>query len=376
MSFYKFINSEDRVVSTTNLTEQVTHVSGTGTQVSASKKDYYLEFYTGSAGTRAFDVTFGRTANMVSGSVASGSTAYTAMSRSAAIYNQFAKVLIGADEFGAIQKFSRDSNDDPTDNILNNAYFVNFNRGYFKDKIKPGTFSMEVAVSGAATAPDRKITLVDVSGSITTATRRTALTGEYGILYASQSLGATSIDPDLTTSTNVIQGLVFYEAGVAVVSPYIFAKYESSIDNPVTSSAYVSGSKVGVLSAAATNYFLPSGAGNVANVLTSSNSMGDISQGLANRILTASYQAVTELNSTVYFCRAFNSEFNYSSNPTYLSGSEIRVKSGDPMAQPVSYITSVGLYDDKNQLLAVAKLSEPIKKTPDTELIARVRLDF
>ena len=132
----------------------------------------------------------------------------------------------------------------------------------------------------------------------------------------------------------------------------------------------------GVLSAAATNYFLPSGAGNVANVLTSSNSMGDISQGLANRILTASYQAVTELNSTVYFCRAFNSEFNYSSNPTYLSGSEIRVKSGDPMAQPVSYITSVGLYDDKNQLLAVAKLSEPIKKTPDTELIARVRLDF
>ena len=46
------------------------------------------------------------------------------------------------------------------------------------------------------------------------------------------------------------------------------------------------------------------------------------------------------------------------------------------MAQPVSYITTVGLYDDKNQLLAVAKVSEPIKKTPDTELIARVRLDF
>ena len=43
---------------------------------------------------------------------------------------------------------------------------------------------------------------------------------------------------------------------------------------------------------------------------------------------------------------------------------------------PVSYITTVGLYNDANELLAVAKLSEPLKKTPDTEFTIRVRLDY
>ena len=43
---------------------------------------------------------------------------------------------------------------------------------------------------------------------------------------------------------------------------------------------------------------------------------------------------------------------------------------------PVSYITTVGLYSADNELLAVAKVSEPIKKQPDTELTLRVRLDY
>jgi hypothetical protein len=88
------------------------------------------------------------------------------------------------------------------------------------------------------------------------------------------------------------------------------------------------------------------------------------------------FNPATELNSTVYFCRAYNNEFNYSSNPTYLNDSMIIVKDGDPMEEPSAYITSIGLYDDNNQLLAVAKLSEPIKKTASTELIIRTRLDF
>ena len=55
------------------------------------------------------------------------------------------------------------------------------------------------------------------------------------------------------------------------------------------------------------------------------------------------------------------------------------VKSGLKIAaldQPVSYVTTVGLYSADNELLAVAKLSEPLKKTPDTELTLRVRLDY
>ena len=82
-----------------------------------------------------------------------------------------------------------------------------------------------------------------------------------------------------------------------------------------------------------------------------------------------------ELNSTVYFCRAHHNEFNYSANPTYLQSSKIRVKDV-PSDMPISYVTSVGLYSPDNELMAVAKLSEPLRKDPTNELTLRVRLDY
>ena len=99
-----------------------------------------------------------------------------------------------------------------------------------------------------------------------------------------------------------------------------------------------------------------------------------------HRLYDLDFNNTTELNSTVYFCRAGHSEFNYSSNPTYLENSKIRVKSGTGTNEannpPVSYITTVGLYSADNELLAVAKLSEPIKKTTGSDLTLRVRLDY
>jgi len=384
MSFYKYISSEDRVVSSTNLTEQITTISSSGTDAvtarpAFTKRSYFLEYYSGSA-NHLFDVTVGRTNVFASASAFSGSAYQTAnlrtdLSRSVSNYNQMAKLLLGTKESGDIEKFSRDIDNNPDNNEMATAFFVNFNRSYFKDKIKPGTFSMEVAVSGAAAGALRTIVLSDISGN-TGPSKRLCQTGEYGALYAIKATGSTQIDTNsIPTTFPYIQGLIFYEAGVAVVSPSIFAKYVEANANPYGNVNHLSGSAIGILTGVADAYLSGTAVGNIAD-LFQSKSLGDVAETFATRILTASYQATTELNSTIYFCRAFNSEFNYSSNPTYLSASEIRVKGGDPLAQPVSYITSVGLYDDKNQLLAVAKLSEPIKKTPETELIARVRLDF
>ena len=77
----------------------------------------------------------------------------------------------------------------------------------------------------------------------------------------------------------------------------------------------------------------------------------------------------------IYFCRVNHQDFNYSGNPTYLSSSQIFVKN-DAQDMPVSYITSVGLYDENNQLVAVGKLSEPLRKDPTIEYTIRARLDF
>jgi len=106
-----------------------------------------------------------------------------------------------------------------------------------------------------------------------------------------------------------------------------------------------------------------------------SSSISGAADGLRNRIQNLTFNNTTELNSTIYMCRANANDFNYSSNPTYVSASKIRVKDvrGD---QPISYITTVGLYSPDNELLAVAKLSEPLKKTPANEFTLRVRLDY
>ena len=94
-----------------------------------------------------------------------------------------------------------------------------------------------------------------------------------------------------------------------------------------------------------------------------------------HRIYNLQFNNTIELNSTVYFCRAKHNEFNYSSNPTYLTGSQIRVKN-ETTDVPISYITSIGLYSADNQLIAVGKFSEPIRKDNNIELTFRARLDY
>ena len=93
------------------------------------------------------------------------------------------------------------------------------------------------------------------------------------------------------------------------------------------------------------------------------------------RVENISFNNTTELQSSIYFCRAGHNEFNYSGNPSYLSSSKIVVKD-ESTDTPISYITTVGLYSEENELLAVAKLSEPLRKTPETEYVLRVRLDY
>ena len=71
-----------------------------------------------------------------------------------------------------------------------------------------------------------------------------------------------------------------------------------------------------------------------------------------------------------------NSEFNYTENPSFISGSTGEVIYDDFINQPQVYITSVGMYNDSNELLAVAKLSQPITKDFTKEALIKVKLDY
>jgi len=175
------------------------------------------------------------------------------------------------------------------------------------------------------------------------------------------------------TGSNMAVGLLYYQAGIAVLTSSIFGFTDGVTDSATRTQtdqqAYESGDNT-------LRFFgdALSSSASVSGSLTGS-TINNACDGFRNRLKNIQFNNTTELNSTIYFCRLTHNEFNYSANPTYLSASQIRVKN-QAADLPVSYITTVGLYSTDNELLAVGKLSEPLKKSPNNEFTLRVRLDY
>ena len=293
------------------------------------------------------------------------------------IYNQMAQVLVGHDVNGNIREFDEDGNFASGGPTLSEVFFINVARLLNKDEIKKGSFEIEFGITGSGPTAGADLTAsfagnnfgqrvkaADLSGSTSYLVNSPA--GEYGILYATSS---TSDGTTYLKNDQVPVGLIYYQAGVAVISGSIF---RDSTDGGVLTSSYANGTALANVGLG--NPRSPNGGAIGLDFITGSSISGS-ADAIRNRIYNISFNNTTELNSTIYFARASHNEFNYSSNPTYLNSSQIRVKD-TTLDQPVSYITTVGLYSAANELLAVAKVSEPLKKTPDTELTLRVRLDY
>lgn len=272
------------------------------------------------------------------------------------IYNQMAQVLSGYDQDGNIQKFDEDGNITAGGNKIDNAIFLSFSRLLVKDEIKKGSFELELAASASYSVNifGKRIKITDHGAA--TSYKVNSPAGEYGILYVANSAG-TPLD-GITTATQQPCGLLYYQAGVAVLNPAIFMAGTGSGDGGFLSSSVDF-----------------DGGGTTVTGSIISQQISASADFLRHRIYNLQFNNTIELNSTVYFCRAKHNEFNYSANPTYLTGSQIRVKNQSTDI-PISYITSIGLYSADNQLLAVGKFSEPIRKDSNIELTFRARLDY
>jgi hypothetical protein len=84
----------------------------------------------------------------------------------------------------------------------------------------------------------------------------------------------------------------------------------------------------------------------------------------------------SRLQSSHYFCRLFNSEYNFSNNPTFIDVSNGNLLWSQMQGNPQVWPTTIGLFNDLNECLAIAKLSQPIQKSFADELIVQIRLDF
>ena len=126
------------------------------------------------------------------------------------------------------------------------------------------------------------------------------------------------------------------------------------------------------------------------NTVTGSNVAGDnawklftsisgaMSYGVTNSRPGLAFAARNEetVTSTHFFVRVKNGEYNFSNNPTFVTGSVGEFMQPTFNGDPKTYITSIGMYNDRQELLAVAKLSKPIQKSFSNEALIKVKLDF
>jgi hypothetical protein len=86
-------------------------------------------------------------------------------------------------------------------------------------------------------------------------------------------------------------------------------------------------------------------------------------------------QSSETISSRYFFTRVKNSEFNYTTNPSIIDSSGNLIYN-TLVDNPQTFITTVGLYNDNNELLAVAKMSKPLTKDFTKEALMRIKLDY
>ena len=265
----------------------------------------------------------------------------TGSSPSKVTYGQF-RTLVNGDEntnfsFGAGNINSRD------------IYILNVNRARYKEKLFPGTFNL--VLSGSDGSQATRIQLTDNSKDITTLTYTDAgrvfdiVSGTNG--SAVTSVVAAGINAGYTPSGSY--GKFLPDVGLIILNPRALQ---------------LSGSQGGI------GLVINNDVTNTALVANHSTLFESIK--LAQTFSLNSEETIT---SDYIFVRIRNSDFNYSTNPSMISGSGEFVYSS-LINNPQTFITTVGLYNESNELLSVAKLSKPLVKDFTKEALIRVKLDF
>ena len=288
------------------------------------------------------------------------------------IYRQFAGALLGDTDGQFIAPYG---STDAT-NKIDAALFFGFKRLFFRDQIKKDTFALKFFMSASATDPTT--TPIKNLNVVSTIEPRiyTDVTVDTNKIVNFGGLVGNIVE---ASNTNNSVGLIFYDRGICVFD----------LEKIVSGSDIISGTINAVNSSGQVLLSPTSGGGytveqTVIPDLIVSASIDDILDHVCTTRFSDSstsaamtFQNVTNINSTLVFCNAGPDEFNYSSNPTYIdSTNQIMVIEDLENDKSFTYITSIGLYDANDNLLAIAKLSRPVKKDSSKNLNFKVRLDF
>jgi hypothetical protein len=302
------------------------------TQIASNAGDYYISVYqTSSADSNAavqFDITYGDI-------LGSGSQLYDSsvpeLSPTRTIYGQYRTLVLGSE----LESFTFGNFTSP------NFYVISIERNRYKESLFPGSLTLQLT-SGSNT-----ISLTDDSRYTTSNVFKDA--GRvYNLISGSAGVAYTALNSNGWSVGSGSYGWFLPDISTLILNPAALGS-------------------------------TPANGGISFITNRSNNSDGSNPIRLFNSIVTGSQFTLNSqetLTSDFVFVRARNSEYNYSENPSFISGSNGVVIYNDFINNPQTFPTTIGLYNDTNELLAVAKLSRPLKKDFTKEMLVRVKLDF
>ena len=331
-----FVISADSISATlwSNNSPTLNNFFTSSVQALGSSGNYYLNVFVTSSNTASseFAIAYGNSAG-------SGSANYNNLvngkSPSSTIYGQYQNLVLGDENIDFV-----------FGNITSSEFFaLSIDRARYKEKILLGSLTLSISGSSGF------VTLTDNSAYVSSTIFNEA--GRvYQLISGSSGVRNSSLDINGYTSASGSYGWLLPDIGTILL-------------NPKALSATGTSGGIG---------FLYSGSAPATGTINTSPNFS-LFRAISG---SGAFKLNSEetITSDYIFVRPRSSEFNYSENPLFISGSTGEVLYPEFINSPQVYITTVGLYNDNNELLAVAKLSRPLVKDFTKEALVRVKLDF
>lgn len=276
-----------------------------------------------SLATPQFDLQYGN--KLGSGSVALNS-ASPLNTPTRIVYGQYRNLIYGNENSDFTFENSASSG------IVNDIFIINISRSRYKESLKEGSLKL-VLKNGS-----NSITLTDNSKDVTT-TSYIESNRYYTLVSGSAGTNISGI-----VNPNGNYGYIFPDLGVIIINPKSLA---SSVGN-------------GGIGFDINNFAFDRHV-QLYNIISAG--------------LSFTLQSVEIVSSVFFFSRVKNKEYNYTSNPSIIDDNG-QIIYPELINSPQTFVTTVGLYNDYGELIAVAKLSKPVTKDFTNELLLRIKLDF
>ncbi len=327
--YTQFDTLEDIV---SNITQTVTEAMWTGdegtltafyTSSTQATSDYYINVYDQnpqieSGAAVQFAVAFGDVSGRGAAEINEEGNNVT-LTESKAVYSQYRNLLLTATE----------TNFSIGGETYESIYVINFQRERLKEQLDPGNWELTITTASGS------FTYIDNSSTTSAAYNNAGL--YYNIVSGSIADGVYD------DSGEIIVGRAYMQHGILLFG-----------STQLNTSAGME-----------TDLTVNSDQNNQLTFFTA------ISTG-------ASFKARNsqKVKSTYYFVRVKNSKYNYSNNPSFTIQSTGELRHPEMEQDPQVYITTIGLYNNSNELLAVAKISQPLLKNAQREALIKVKLDW